>query len=134
MGPRLNLPVLAWGSAQASTSLTLAAAAWMVSGLSSSPLVNSLLPALVTLPALLPLIRRPLAGVMLLIATRWLPGWGSLLIFLPMGGLAQASDLAQVRGLFHLGDEPLRWQTLARSGAIGALLGSLAMGLSPRTL
>lgn len=343
MGPRLNLPVLAWGSAQASTSLTLAAAAWMVSGLSSSPLVNSLLPALVTLPALLPLIRRPLAGVMLqllavlvllglgvstsaavgspatepsisvllamasvlavalgtqmtalplqrtlltkhqlpmgqlrragelgallghgltallfpigrallqfsqalvlllpvlpltrqargesqsqdpgtgdppapltfswrcalqgllfgglfgvlplwvrqveagtcldfglvlaayglgrslggdwglgwwpaarqllgqgregafrylamallLIATRWLPGWASLLIFLPMGGLAQASDLAQVRGLFHLGDEPLRWQTLARSGAIGGLLGSLAMGLLAQLL
>ncbi len=344
MLPRLKLPVLAWGSAQASTSLTLAAAAWMVSGLSASPLVNSLLPALVTLPALLPLIRRPLAGVMLqlvavlvllglgvstssavgspapetsgpvllamasvlaialgtrmtalplqrtllamhqlpmgqlrragelgallghgltallfpigrallqfsqalllllpvlplacqaggvarkdqapnsgdapeplmfnwrcslqgmlfgglfgllplwvrqveagtcldfglvlttyglgrslggdwglgwwpaarplvgtrpegafrflamallLIATRWLPGWGSLLIFLPLGGLAQASDLAQVRGLSELGDEPLRWQILARSGAIGGLLGSLAMGLMAQLL
>lgn len=343
MGPRLNLPMLAWGSAQASTSLTLAAAAWMVSGLSPSPLVNSLLPALVTLPALLPLIHRPLAGVMLQLlavlvllglgvgtspavgapapelsipvllamasvlavavgtqmtilpvqrtllavhqlpmgqlrragelgallghgltallfpigrallqfsqalvlllpalplarqargearrqatgagrapapvpfswrcalqgvlfgglfgllplwvrqveagtcldfglvlaayglgrclggdwglawwpaarqlggprregafrylvmalllgATRWLPAWGALLLFLPMGGLAQASDLDQVRGLTHLGDEPLSWQTLARSGAIGGLMGSLAMGLLAQLL
>ncbi len=77
---------------------------------------------------------RYLAMALLLIATRWLPGWGSLLMFLPMGGLAQASDLAQVRGLFHLGDEPLRWQTLARSGAIGGLLGSLAMGLMAQLL
>ncbi|MDM7936317.1 MAG: hypothetical protein QUV06_02505 [Cyanobium sp. CZS 48M] len=343
LGSRLNLPVLAWGSAQASTSLTLAATAWMVSGLNPSPLLNSLLPALVTLPALLPLIRRPLAGVMLQLlavlvlmgvgvstnaavgspapassaavllamvsvlavamgtqmtalplqrtllkgrqrpmaqlrragelgallghaltallfpigrallqfsqalvlllpvlplarqargegriqapgaegplapvafswrcalqgvlfgglfgllplwvrqveagtcldfglvlaayglgrslggdwglawwpaarpllgtrlegglrylalalllgATRWLPGWGALLLFLPMGGLAQASDLGQVRGLRHLGDAPLRWQTLARSGAIGGLLGSLAMGVMAQLL
>ncbi|WP_370593412.1 hypothetical protein [Synechococcus sp. BSF8S] len=333
--------MLAWGSAQASTSLTLAAAAWMVSGLSPSPLLNSLLPALVTLPALLPLIRRPLSGVivqllallvllglgtsaaagvegqeratevllamasvlavavgtqmtalplqrtllalhqrpmgqvrrageigmlighglaallfpigrallqfsqamvlllpvlplarqargeglreapgaetpparvafswrcalqgllfgglfgllplwvrqveagtcldfglvlaayglgrslggdlglgwlkgawrlggprhegagcylamaLLLGATRWLPGWGSLLLFVPLGGLAQASDLAQVRGLPQPSDEPLRWLTLARSGAIGGLIGSLAMGLMAQLL
>ncbi|MCX5930295.1 MAG: hypothetical protein NTW83_00275, partial [Cyanobacteria bacterium] len=51
-----------------------------------------------------------------------------------MGGLAQASDLGQVRGLRHLGDEPLRWQTLTRSGAIGGLLGSLAMGVMAQLL
>jgi hypothetical protein len=77
---------------------------------------------------------RYLAMALLLGATRWLPGWGVLLLFLPMGGLAQASDLGQVRGLVHLEDEALGWQTLARSGAIGGLLGSLAMGLMAQLL
>ncbi len=47
-----------WGSAQAGVSLSLAASAWLLSGLTDSPLLNSLLPALTTLPALLHLQRR----------------------------------------------------------------------------
>ena len=47
-----------WGAAQAGISLSLASSAWLLSGLTSSPLINSLLPALTTLPALLSLQRR----------------------------------------------------------------------------
>ncbi|QEY30883.1 hypothetical protein EVJ50_00015 [Synechococcus sp. RSCCF101] len=58
---------LAWGSSQAGSSLSLAATAWLVSGLSRSPLLNGLLPAVVTLPALLPLRPKPSAyGLQLL--------------------------------------------------------------------
>ena len=47
-----------WGTAQAGISLSLASSAWLLSGLTASPLINSLLPAFTTLPALLPLQRR----------------------------------------------------------------------------
>lgn len=74
MAPHALPSVLLWGSAQAGTSLTLAATAWLVSGLTGSPLLNSLLPALAALPALLPLRRRSggyglqIAAVLLLLA------------------------------------------------------------------
>lgn len=67
---RRGLLSLAWGSAQASASLTLASAAWLVSGLTASPLINSLLPVLATAAALMPLPQQPLLGSLLqLIAT-----------------------------------------------------------------
>ena len=47
-----------WGAAQAGISLSLASSAWLLSGLTSSPLINSMLPALTTLPALLSFQRR----------------------------------------------------------------------------
>jgi hypothetical protein len=53
MQPRLL--TVAWGSGQASGSLAIGATAWLVSGLTQSPLVNGLLPALATLPLFLPL-------------------------------------------------------------------------------
>ncbi|MCT0231512.1 hypothetical protein KQ306_11710 [Synechococcus sp. CS-1324] len=64
----------------------------------------------------------------LLAATQWLPGWSSLALFLPMGALAGSSDARLAASLAHLADEPLRWQTLERSSAVGALVGSLVMG------
>ena len=52
------LKELRWGGAQAGASLTLASSGWLLSGMTASPLINSLLPALTTVPALLPLRRR----------------------------------------------------------------------------
>ncbi len=57
-----------------------------------------------------------------------LPGWGAVLLFLPMGLLAARSDGQLVASLHPLGDEALRWQVLERSGAIGGLAGALAIG------
>jgi hypothetical protein len=62
------------------------------------------------------------------------PGWGAVLLFVPLGALAAASDAALVTSLAHLGDAPLRWQVLQRSGAVGGLAGSLAMGLLTQIL
>ena len=50
-------PMLLQGSAQAGANLSLAASAWMVSGITASPLLNTLLPALGALPFLLHLKR-----------------------------------------------------------------------------
>jgi hypothetical protein len=68
-----------------------------------------------------------------LAATQWLPGWGPLVLFLPMGGLAALSDARLVATLDthpddSATDEPLRWQILSRSSGVGALAGSLLMG------
>jgi hypothetical protein len=68
-----------------------------------------------------------------LAATQWLPGWGPLVLFLPMGALAAFSDARLVATLdAHpdepATDEPLRWQVLERSSGVGALAGSLLMG------
>lgn len=58
-----------------------------------------------------------------------LPGWGAVLLFLPMGLVAAVSDEQRVADLAHPGGEALRWQILERSGSLGALLGSLLIGL-----
>ena len=59
-----------------------------------------------------------------------LPGWGAVLLFLPMGLAAATSDRQRVMALVGWGgDEVLRWQVLERSGALGALVGSLAIGV-----
>jgi hypothetical protein len=68
-----------------------------------------------------------------LAATQWLPGWGPLVLFLPLGALAAFSDARLVATLDAHSDEPatdepLRWQVLARSSGAGALAGSLLMG------
>ena len=39
------------------------------------------------------------------------------------------TDTALVDRLTPLGDEPLRWQVLIRSGAVGGLVGSIGLGL-----
>lgn len=52
---RRSFPVLPLGSSQASWALATASTAWMLSGLTSSPLVNGLLPALCSGVALLSL-------------------------------------------------------------------------------
>jgi hypothetical protein len=63
-----------------------------------------------------------------------IPGWAAVLLFLPIGALAAATDAALVEAIAPLGDLPLRWQVLQRSGAIGGLAGSLGMGLTSQLL
>ncbi|MCP9848214.1 hypothetical protein [Cyanobium sp. Morenito 9A2] len=63
-----------------------------------------------------------------------LPGWGSVLLFLPMGLLAAGSDRHVVVSLADRGDEPLRWLLLERGGALGGLLGALGIGLLTQVL
>ncbi|WP_370566288.1 hypothetical protein [Cyanobium sp. LEGE 06113] len=86
---------------------------------------------------LLPPLNGPLRyGLMavLLGTAQLVPGWSAVLLFLPLGGLAAASDAALVGALGPLGDAPLRWTVLQRSGAVGGLAGSLGMGLLSQLL
>ncbi|SBO43076.1 hypothetical protein [Cyanobium sp. NIES-981] len=86
---------------------------------------------------LLPVLAGPLRyGLMaaLLAVGQLTPGWATVLLFLPLGALAAACDGALVEGMGPLGDAPLRWQVLQRSGAIGGLAGSLGMGLLSQAL
>jgi hypothetical protein len=53
-----RLLTLAWSSSQAGGTLAIGSTAWLLSGLTPSPLVNGVLPALATVPLLLPLPRR----------------------------------------------------------------------------
>ncbi|MFY8147847.1 MAG: hypothetical protein ACOVNL_01350 [Prochlorococcaceae cyanobacterium] len=136
-------PTLLWGSAQAGSSLTLASTAWMVSGLSPSPLVNSLLPALATVPMLLPLRRRAagyglqLASVLLLLGVSVAQlsggvakGWlliPSLLAVLLFGIGAELSQLPLQRRLLHRGG--LSIEGLRLGSDLGALAGNLLTAL-----
>ena len=120
-----SAPPVLLGASQAGASLTLASTAWMVSGLTASPLLNSLLPALGVLPLLMPL-RRTLKGyglqllaVPLEISKAGVPAWLAVLLFLRIGALAASMDMALDAQLERLGDAPLRWQVMLRSGAIG---------------
>ncbi|MFM7675786.1 MAG: hypothetical protein ACKO5F_09430 [Synechococcus sp.] len=128
-----------WGSAQAGSSLTLASTAWMVSGFTPSPLLNSLLPALGTLPVLLPLRRRPsgyglqLASVLLLLGVsvaqlsgRVAPPWllvPSLLAVLLFGIGAEESQLPLQRRLLR--QSGLSIERLRQGSDLGALAGNL---------
>lgn len=85
------------------------------------------------LPPLNGPLRYGLMGALLGLA-QLLPGWLAVLPFLPLGGLAAASDAALVGSLGPLGDAPLRWTVLQRSGAVGSLAGSLGMGLLSQLL
>ena len=130
-----SAPPVLLGASQAGASLTLASTAWMVSGLTASPLLNSLLPALGALPLLVPLRRTPkgyglqLLAVLLVISQAGVPAWLAVLLFLPMGALAARTDMALVAQLERLGDAPLRWQVMLRSGAIGGVVGSIGLGV-----
>ncbi|MEO1002700.1 MAG: hypothetical protein AAFX65_06260 [Cyanobacteria bacterium J06638_7] len=86
---------------------------------------------------LLPPLNGPLRyGLMaaLLGTAQLVPGWAAVLLFLPLGALAAASDAALVGSLGPLGDAPLRWSVLQRSGAMGGVAGSLGMGLLSQLL
>ncbi len=85
------------------------------------------------LPPLPGPLRYGLMGALLGLA-QLLPGWMAVLPFLSLGGLAAASDAALVGFLGPLGDAPLRWTVLQRSGAVGSLAGSLGMGLLSQLL
>ena len=131
-----------WGSAQAGVSLSLASSGWLLSGLTPSPLINSLLPALTTLPALLPLKRRAGAfcwivcgAVALLIVCS--PAVTAvqtqlLVITVLMAGLmiALGQDMSQLPLQLQLLRAPqLNFPQLRRASEIGALLGFCLTGL-----
>ncbi|NQV09663.1 MAG: hypothetical protein HQ527_00610 [Cyanobacteria bacterium] len=64
----------------------------------------------------------------LLIATQFVPGWGAVALFLPLGGLAAASDQGLAESI-DAEDKAMGWDRLERSGGVGGLAGSLGMGL-----
>ena len=135
---RAALAPLAWGSAQAGAALTLASTGWLVSGLSSSPLVNGLLSALGALPALLPLPLRAGPGfalqlgsaLLLLLVSLKLTGtsvlWPLLAVLLfSLGGRMSALPLQQ--SLLRRSRVPM--QQLRFSSYLGQLLGNLLSGV-----
>ena len=67
--------------------------------------------------------------VLLLLSQATVPPWFAVLLFVPIGALAAVSDAALVERMTPLGDEPMRWQVLVRSGAVGGLVGSIGLGL-----
>ena len=114
-------PMLLQGSAQAGANLSLAATAWMVSGITASPLLNTLLPALGALPFLLHLKRTArgywlqIVGVLILL--------GVSLALKPMGEyktLLLLGSFAAVL-LFQIGQEisilPLQQQLIVKPAA-----------------
>ena len=79
-----------------------------------------------TLPTMGGIWRYGLMAVLLL-ASQILPGWGAVLVFLPLGALAAASDQAIVEAI-DAEAGALAWERLDRSGALGGVGGSLLMG------
>jgi len=137
MAPRALL-TLAWGSSRAATSLAVASAAWMLSGLTPSPLINGLLPAVVSAPLLLPLPSRPRLGTLL----QLLAGLGLLAIaarVMPLPVAATLLALALLSAGGQLVDLPVQRQLSAvagvpmaalRTGAeAGRLLGNTLAGV-----
>lgn len=137
---RLSLaPALLWGTSRAGNSLTRASAGWLVSGLSTSPLVNSVLMALATLPALLPLQRGTRGYLAQLVGVVGLIGLtlGQSSLRIPDAWLVAPVLLAVL--LFAFGQEisqlPLQRQLLPKAGAtverlrIGNELGAMAGNL-----
>lgn len=135
---RRRLLTLAWSSSQASGTLAIGATAWLLSGLTPSPLVNGLLPALATLPLLLPLPQRVRLGylvqllslLLLLAVAAGLPGRSVLAPLLAVALLAAGLRLAQdpLQRLLHA-----RWAVpigQLRAGAeAGRLTGNLLTAL-----
>ena len=72
------LPSAFWVSSQAGSSLFLASSAWMVSGLTPSPLINSLIPVATAIPILINIKERldgywlQVASILALLAFSWL--------------------------------------------------------------
>ena len=67
--------------------------------------------------------------ILLLLTQASVPPWFAVLLFMPIGVLTAVSDAALVERMTPLGDEPMRWQVLVRSGAVGGLVGSIGLGL-----
>ncbi len=77
------------------------------------------------LPARLP----HLLMAAVLVATQFVAGWGSVLLFVPFGLLAAVADARLALGVDPSGDLQRNWTVLERSSALGGLAGSLGMGL-----
>jgi hypothetical protein len=137
MNRRLLVPI-AWTSGQAGATLTLASTGWLVSGLNASPLINTLVMALLALPTLLPVPRRAAAGFWLQMLAAML----LLLVSLRITGRSVAWPLLAVL-LFSLGGRigspPLQQSLLQRSqlplqqlrlgSSLGQVLGNLLTGV-----
>ena len=133
-----RLLTLAWGSSQAGGTLAIGATAWLLSGLTASPLLNGVLPALVTLPQLLPLPQRVRLGYTIQLLSL-------LLLLAAAAGLLGRSAVAPLLGIALLGiglrlaQEPLQRQLHGlgavpigelRAGAeAGRLVGNLLTAL-----
>ncbi len=70
-----------------------------------------------------------LMAVLLVITQVGVPASLAVLLFLPIGALAASTDAALVAQLERLGDAPLRWQVMLRSGAVGGVVGSIGLGV-----
>ena len=70
-----------------------------------------------------------LMAALLVISQAGVPAWLAVLLFLPIGALAASTDAALVAQLERLGDAPLCWQVMLRSGAIGGVVGSIGLGV-----
>ncbi len=119
-----RLLTIAWSSSQASGTLAIGATAWLLSGLTPSPLVNGVLPALATLPLLLPLPQRIRLGSLLQVL--------SLLLLLAVAaGLLGRSVIAPLLGIallavgLRLAQDPLQRQL---HGHWGVPIGELRAG------
>ena len=137
MAPRALL-TLAWGSSRAATSLAAASAAWMLSGLTPSPLINGLLPAVSSAPLLLHLPSRPRFGTVLqllavllflAVAARLtpLPVAFTLAAVLVLAVGGQLVDLP-VQRLLH-GDAGVPMGALRSSAEAGQLAGTILAGV-----
>ncbi len=133
-----RLLTLAWSSSQAGGTLAVGATAWLLSGLTPSPLLNGVLPALATLPLLLPLPQRIRLGYLIQLL--------SLLLLLAVAaGLLGRSVVGPMLGIallaigLRLAQEPLQRQLHGlwavpigelRAGAeAGRLVGNLLTAL-----
>ncbi len=133
-----RLLTLAWSSSQGGGTLAIGATAWLLSGLTPSPLLNGVLPALATMPLLVPLPQRIRLGYLIQLL--------SLLLLLAVAaGLLGRSVLGPLLGIallavgLRLAQEPLQRQlhgfgavTIGelRAGAeAGRLVGNLLTAL-----
>lgn len=126
---------LSWAASRAAISLALSAAAWMLSALTPSPLVNGLLPAVTVLPLLWGLPARPRLGTALqLLAALGLLAIAARLVPVPVVGLLVAVLLLTAGA--QLADLPLQRQIIAVGGVPMAALrtGSEAGRLMGTTL
>ncbi len=133
-----------WGGAQAGASLTLASNSRLLSGMTTSPLINGLLPATTTLPAHLPLRRRSTgfglqlasALVMICLCVAAIAGfstrrpWGMATLLLAALMMTLGQDLSRLplqRDVLRSGG--LEFRQLRRGSELCVVVGSLLTGL-----
>lgn len=110
-----RLLTLAWSSSQGGGTLAIGATARLLSRLTPSPLLNGVLPALATLPLLVPLPQRIRLGYLIQLLSLLL----LLLPLVPVIGVLQAGDRPQPDPSTDQGGEALR---LEPGGVLQGLL------------
>lgn len=142
-GSLLLNALLRWGFGQAAATLLISSNAWMLSGLTSSPLVNSLLPAMVAVPMLLP-VRRDVkayglqigaAGLLVLVGVLQVAALVPIIVLILgalLGGFAFGfgNELSQLPLQIRLMKiSGISAQNLRLGSEVGALLGIVLTGL-----